>query len=112
MTLPKLPRVLKKKEADISPCVFKWFEQNYPKSVAIEIKVKGGRTKPHQTIALKQVDAGVFSHKMPDMGRRNPFDGFMLKNADAYVVTCDKGICEAVSPSGTRFTFDLSTCVN
>ena len=95
MNLPELPRQLNKKEAKIDGKVLKWFEKNYPYSVAIEVKIKGGKLKPHQEIALKQVAEGSFSYKIPDMGRRNPFDGFVLKNARAFVVTCDGNFCKA-----------------
>ena len=94
--LPDLPKQYKRKEAKIDSKVIKWFEDNYPYSVALEIKIKNGKLKPHQEIALKQVQDNTFSYKIPDMGRRNPFDGFVLKNADAFVVTCDSNACEAV----------------
>lgn len=108
MQLPNLPKKRKHTEADITPLVFAWFEKNYPKSVAIEIKVKGGRFLPHQAIALRMVQNGVFSHKFPDMGRLNPFDGVILKGADAFEVWCDKGVCIAYGYDGQEFTFELS----
>jgi len=101
--LPTLPKKRRHKEADISSDVFNWFLKNYPKSVALEIKIKGNKAKPHQIIALKQVQDGKFYYKFPDMGRRNPFDGIVLKNTDAFVVTCDGRICEAVG----RKTFNF-----
>lgn len=108
MILPNLPKLRKHKERDITPDIFKWFEENYPKSVALEIKIKGGRLKPHQPIALKQVTDGVFSVKLPDMGRRNPFDGIILKDADAFIVICDKRNCIAYDYKMTeRFKFKI-----
>lgn len=104
-TLPPLPRVLNKKEADITPDVFKWFRENYPYTVALEVKIKGGRMKPHQKVALDEVQRGVFSFKFPDMGRRNPFDGVVLHDAEAFVVTCDGRKCEAVRIDGEKSFF-------
>lgn len=109
MTLPDLPRTLNKREAKITPKIIRWFEMNYPNSCALEIKVKGNKLLPHQSIALTVVQNGSFSYKIPDMGHRSPFDAFVLKRADAFVVTYDDGICTAVSPNGKSFRFSLSS---
>jgi hypothetical protein len=93
MTLPDLPRTLKKREADITPHVLTWFRKNYPRSCAIEIKYGKNKLEEHQKTALAQVAKGVFAHKIADTGRKNPFDAFLLKNADAIVVTCEKRNC-------------------
>lgn len=105
--LPELPRILKKREAEITPRIVAWLERNYPNTCAFEIKIKGNKEKPHQTIALRQVDAGTFAWKIPDMGRRNPFDGFLLKKADALTITYDPTTreCVATSPSGIYIKF-------
>ena len=95
MKLPELPKLRRNKEADVRPLVDKWLCKNYPKSVAYEVKVKGGKIYEHQPIALKQVEDGLFSYKPPDMGRRNPFDGIILKNADALLIICDGRLCSA-----------------
>lgn len=106
--LPNLPKKYKRKEADITPLVFKWFEANYPGTVAIEIKIKGNKVKDHQEIALHKVQDGSFAYKIPDTGRKNPFDGFVLKNAEAFVVTVDERNCEAVRiDNNKRFTFRI-----
>lgn len=96
--LPDLKKQRQHKEADITPLVIDWFEKNYPDSVAVEVKVKKNKAKSHQLLALWQVLKGCFSYKLPDMGRRNPFDFFVLKNAKAFVVTCQGRNCQAVSP--------------
>ena len=96
--LPNLPKIRKHKEQDITPLVFAWFEDRWINSVALEIKIKGGKLYPHQVVALKQVQKGSFSHKIKDTGSRNPFDGFILKKADAFIVVCDKRICIAYNP--------------
>lgn len=108
MSLPELPKLRKHKEADITPAIFKWFEGNYPKTVALEIKIKGGKIYPHQLSALKKVNEGCFAHKIADTGRRQPFDGFILKNADAFLVICEKNNCVAYSPEmEKKFTFSF-----
>ena len=107
MNLPDLPKKRKHKEADITPSVIKWFEDHYPYSCALEIKIFGNKVKIHQEAALKKVDSGVFSYKIPDMGRKNPFDVFILKNAKALIVTCQGNLCEAVEPNGNWFSFEI-----
>lgn len=93
MTLPELPKILKKREANITPDVLRWFKDNYPHSCAIEIKYGKNKLEDHQKTALAQVAGGCFSYKIADTGRRNPFDGFLLKNAYACVVTCEGRMC-------------------
>lgn len=101
--LPALPRVKRHKEADVTPLVMRWFEANWPRSVAVEVKVKGNKPLQHQVEALRRVREACFSWKIRDMGTRNPFDFFMLKGADAFVVTCDGRKCHADGSS----TFDF-----
>jgi hypothetical protein len=55
----------------------------------LEVKMKGGRLKDHQITALKQVEDGKFMYKIPDQGRRNPFDIIYLGDADAVVCVVD-----------------------
>ena len=107
MDLPDLPKKRKHKEADITPRVMVWFLKNYPEDVAVEVKIKGNKTKPHQDMALNQVHEGKFKHKLPDMGRKNPFDFIVLKKAKAFVVTCDGLFCHAVGKHGEEFAIDL-----
>ena len=97
MRLPELPKKRAHKEADITPLVFDWFEKNWKNSAAIEIKVGKNKLKPHQEIALRMVAKSTFSYKIPDMGRVICFDGFLLKNADSFIVTCNDGICEGLN---------------
>lgn len=107
MNLPDLPKKRKHKEADITPAVIKWFEINYPYTCALEIKVKGGKAKAHQLSALQKVHDGFFAYKIPDMGRKNPFDAFILRKAKAFVVTCDGSDCEAKEMNGSWFRFKI-----
>ncbi len=59
--LPELTRVLNKREANITPLVMRWFRENYPFDVAIEVKATKTGSIPfkavadHQLKALKQV---------------------------------------------------------
>jgi hypothetical protein len=105
--LPNLPKKYKRAESKIDGLVIKWFEDNYHRSCALEIKIKGGKLKEHQKAALKKVHSGKFSHKMADMGRRNPFDAFVLIKADAIVVTCDGRKCHAVDGALNCFDFEV-----
>lgn len=103
MNLPNLPKQYKRKEAKIDSLVLDWFLENYSEDVAVEVKIKGNKVLPHQEVALQQVTDGKFKYKIPDMGRKNPFDGVVLKKAHAYVVTCDGMNCVAVGPK----TFEI-----
>lgn len=96
--LPPLPQIKKKREQSITPKVMDWFLKYYPNDVALEIKIKGGKIYPHQIVALKQVRDGNFKYKIPDTGKRNPFDCIVLKRANAFLVICDKNMCEVFDP--------------
>lgn len=72
-----LPRKLNKREADITPKIMAWFRENYPYDVCVELKIGNKEPKPHQMAALESIVKGSFSYKIPDMGRKNPFD-FMV----------------------------------
>ena len=106
MNLPELPKLRKHKEADITPSVMAWFIDNYPRDYAVEVKIKGGRIKKHQPVALKQVHEGKFDYKLPDRGARNPFDFIGLKQADALLVICDGRLCKAYTYDN-KFLFDF-----
>lgn len=95
MQLPDLPKKRKKDESDITPFVMEWFMKYYSRNYAVEVKIKGGKLKKHQPVALKKVEDGKFDLKLKDNGSINPFDFFGLKDADAYIVVCDKRKCTA-----------------
>ena len=97
MNLPKLPKKYKRREADIDSLVLDWFLENYPEDVLVEVKIKGNKTLPHQDVALEQVKQGRFKYKFPDMGKRTPGDGVVLKKGHPFVVTCEGMICEAIN---------------
>jgi len=110
---PSLPKKHKREEAKYDDPVAEWFEKNYENSVALEVKVKGGKVKPHQKAALGKVAEGSFRHKLPDQGQRNPFDYFVLKGADAFVVVVDpktkECICYDPLSDAEQFRFSLKS---
>lgn len=106
--LPELPKKRKKREASITPDIMKWFEKNYPNTtVCVEVKLTTGRLYDHQPVALKMVEDNRFSYKLPDMGRRNPFDFIVVRNAVSYIVYVEKRHCTAYTPDMVYcFEFD------
>lgn len=95
MSLPELPKKLNRREAKIDGRVAHWFEKNHPRSVLLEVKMKGGQVKEHQQRLLKKVGrTGQFSYKFPDGGRRTPLDYVILKDADAVLAVCEGNECE------------------
>ena len=113
MELPELPKVLKKREANITPKIKAWFLENYKSKksgLLVEIKVTKTNSIPksavkdHQLKALMQVKTKTgMVYKMPDIGNvRKPADFWMMKNADSFVVACfikkRKRICLAILP--------------
>lgn len=106
---PDLPRVLKKREADLTPKILQWFRTSYPFSVALEIKVtKTGSIaksalQDHQLKALLAVQSGAgLTHKLSDAGHlRQPFDAFQMKNTHSFVVCVflTSKVCLAINPN-------------
>ena len=98
--LPKLQKVIKKREADITPIILKaLLRDDRFSSCAIEIKQCAGRTLgarallPHQRNALLRASGLGMYHKISDVGRvLLPFDAFMLKGAGAWVVIYYRGV--------------------
>lgn len=86
----KLPKKVKRTEASVdSKVAEKLVKLKIHPNWALEVKIKGNRLAPHQALALKQVEDGKFLYKIPDTGRRNPFDYVHLGDADAIVCTVD-----------------------
>lgn len=105
--LPELPKKRKHEEADITPYVIQWFFDNWPRSVAGEIKIIGEKPKPHQLVFLWQVFYGKFKLKLKDWGGKNPFDFLILKkDCDAFVITCKGRACH-VKQVGVDNEFDI-----
>lgn len=84
--LPELKKKRKKREADITPKVMKWFYDNYPHDTAVEVKVDKNKVKPHQLVALTRVKDGTFFYKIPDLGQLNPFDFIVLKESRVHPI--------------------------
>ena len=85
-----LPKKVRRTEANVDSRVAdKLRKLHTHRNWALEVKMKGGRLKDHQVVALKQVENGKFLYKLPDMGRRNPFDYVFLGDADAIVCVVD-----------------------
>ncbi len=82
-----------------------WFREHYPRSCSVEVKVDDNKVLPHQDRALRETQDGVFAHKIPDMGRQNPFDFFMVKGGDGVLVRCVGRLCHADVYDGTSFDF-------
>ena len=85
-----LPKKINRAEAKVDGKVATKLAKLHPHhNWAMECKMKGGRLKDHQKKALKQVENGKFTYKIPDMGQRNPFDYIHLGDADAIVCVVD-----------------------
>lgn len=90
--MEKLPRILKKREASITPKIVEWLKKNLKHDFLYEIKHCKGDTiaeselLPHQKKSLLACRNGVFNYKIPDMGGRNPADGFQMVGSGAYVI--------------------------
>jgi len=83
-----LPKKYNRKEAKYDSLVAAHLHKVWPRPFALEVKVDKGKLKPHQEAALTQVSKNKFKpYKIPDMGRRNPFDYVGLRNADPLVCT-------------------------
>jgi hypothetical protein len=79
---------MNKREADLTPRVVeKLQKQHTHRNWALEVKMEGNKLEAHQKKALNQVENGKFVYKIPDMGRRNPFDVIYLGDADSVVCT-------------------------
>jgi hypothetical protein len=88
--LPKLPRVLKKVEAQRTHEIMKMLLRTHGTCV-FEVKRRGNKLKPHQLASLKAAasDKGM-CWKIRDDGSIQPFDGFCARNANAFIVWIEK----------------------
>ncbi len=85
-----LPKKHNRKEAKYDSLVAAHLHKMWPRSFALEVKVDKGKLKPHQEAALSQVAKNKFKpYKIPDMGKRNPFDYVGFRDADPLVCTVD-----------------------
>ena len=80
--LPELPKKIKRAESEIDTKILWWICKYWPRPTLTEVKIEERPMKPHQKIVLKKlVRKKEFYHKLPDMGNRNPCDGFTLPAA-------------------------------
>jgi hypothetical protein len=85
-----LPKKMNKREADLTPKVVEKLKKLHKfRNWALEVKMVGNKLAEHQKKALKQVEDGRFTYKIPDQGMRNPFDVIHLGDADAIVCYID-----------------------
>ena len=101
---------MNKREADVTPKVVAGFKKRHKgsRNWGMEVKMKGGKVADHQKKALKQVEDGTFTYKIPDQGMRNPFDVINLGDADAVVCFVDgrQVSCE-VNGGALKYDFRL-----
>lgn len=101
---------MNREEAKVDSKVAEKLVKKHPhRNWALEVKMKGGKLKPHQVVALKQVENGKFPpQKIADMGRRNPFDYYYLGDADAIVCVVDGRDVECVVNNGVmKYSFRI-----
>lgn len=105
--LPDLPKKNKRNEAKFDGKVANWFMRNHPRSVLIEVKMKGGRLTDHQKKLIdRMANTRKLKYKFPDGARRTPLDYVVLKDADvALCVVDEKGNveCEINKTYKTKF---------
>ncbi len=91
--LPKLPRVLKKREAAIDLRVRDYLLKEWTKrgrSYGYELKIKGNKVKIHQKKYLNKVNAGAYSFRFSDSQTgKIDFDGGGIIGGDALIVVYD-----------------------
>ena len=108
MKLPPLPRKNKRIEADLDSKVAERVRAVHPhKNWALEVKIEGNKLLPHQKVALKQVENGKFLYKIPDMGKRNPFDFVCLGDADAIVCIIQKNKRDVYCIVNDNYEFNI-----
>lgn len=110
--LPKLPQIMKKKEASYTTDFSKWLKIIFRITGAFELKhsdtdsLPFDAVKDHQEQALFQAKHGIFSYKIPDTGFRNPFDMFVLAGVPAFIVIVFSG------NSGIFYMVDIDAWLN
>ena len=108
MKLPDLPRKNKRIEADLDHKVAKRVSDIHPHpNWGLEVKLWSGKLKDHQKKALKQVENGKFLYKIPDMGKRNPFDYIKLGDADAIVCVIQENCRDVTCTVNETYEFKI-----
>ena len=84
---------MKRTESNLDGKVAEAVSKKHPHpNWALEVKTAKGKLKDHQVKALKKVEDGKFIHKLPDDGRRQPFDYIKLGDADAIVCVIQENL--------------------
>jgi hypothetical protein len=88
MTLPPLPRVLKKREAAITTTRIPAFlKKNFPhQNVCFEVKIRGRKVEDHQLAALQQAQEKGYYKKFRDDGSRQDFDGIWMPHPVSVII--------------------------
>lgn len=111
--MEKLPRKIKRTEADVDMKVAKRLAIVHQcKNWVLEVKVEGEKVRrkgatERQVRALRQVQNGTFLFKPPDTGRRQPFDYIRLGDADAIVCTVSKNLRDVVCVVNECYEFKM-----
>jgi len=107
-TKVELPKKKERVEADLDSKVAERVRAIHPhRNWGLEVKLWNGKLKPHQEVALKQVENGKFLYKIPDMGKRNPFDYVFLGDADAIVCVIQKNKRDVVCTVNDCYDFNI-----
>ena len=103
-----LPKKVKRTEADLDSKVAERLSSVYAHpNWALEVKLWNNKPVPHQVAALKQVEDGKFMYKIPDQGKRNPFDYIRLGDADAIVCTIQKNKRDVICVANRHHEFSF-----
>ena len=106
-----LPKKMNKREAKLTPKLVEKLKKKHPfRNWVLEVKMVGNKLAEHQKKALRQVEDGKFTYKIPDLGQRNPFDVIHLGDADAIVCYIDgdtKKVACSVNGGALEYNFKL-----
>lgn len=98
---------MNRKEAQIQKPIADYLFRHHPHpNWILEVKIKGGKQKPHQKVVQKQVENGKFLYKFYDSGREVPADYICGKDMDYLLCTADDRnvTCEV---NGGAYVFDF-----
>lgn len=86
--MPPLPRILKKREADITTRrVEAFLRRNYPYSfLCFEVKIRGKKVKSHQLSSLKKAQRTGYYKKFRDDGSKQDFDGIWMPDPKSIII--------------------------
>ena len=79
-------------EREFQTKFIRWVKYIYKKTAVFELKLTKSNSLPFSILAPHQKEAlllskhSILTHKIPDLGLRNPFDVFCVTNVLAFVV--------------------------